>query len=108
MPQPSPGGALQAVAAQANTVQQKRHPPEQRQQDHHRANWSTLRARAPPAPSVLGEASEGAAEAPSDKILGEAAEGAVEALSDKCCVSLSVTIRGGRTTVSEALSTRSR
>src|SRR5204862_6449742 len=75
--------ALQAVAAQTDAVEQQRHAAEQRQQHAH------------------GAASERAAMAPRCRCVGARSPA-------RWAVSLSDTRRGGRTTVSEALSTRSR
>src|SRR5262245_31057354 len=76
-------GTLQAVAAQADAVEQQREPPEER--DHHRRHG----ARSPPAMDARTWV-------------------AVARAAGRCAVVLSDTSRGGRTTVSDALSTRNR
>src|SRR5262249_2276839 len=93
-PQASTRRALQALAAEANAVEQQRHPAEQRQQHRHGAGL----------PSAGPSADVAWAPVPISRRWRCAGRRSPE----RWLVSFSVTTRGGATTVSEALSTRSR
>ena len=83
LPEPAADGALQAVAAQPDAVEQQRGAAEHREQDHHGAGR--------PVAAMLPRSSWAGVRSPV-----------------RWPVSFRLTSRGGRTTVSEALSTRSR
>src|SRR5438093_3394209 len=88
--------ALQAVAAQADAVEQQREAAEERDDDGGHGASSSDGAGA-------GPAAAGAPAAREARTWGAGASA-----PGRCAVSFSDTSRGGRTTVSEALSTRSR
>src|SRR5439155_26515032 len=95
VPEPRARGPLQAVTAQADPIEEQRHAPEQREQDHHGAAPGEVPRGAPASPGRPERRGAWGARSRPPMVV-------------RWLVSLRVTIRGGSTTVSEALSTRRR